>query len=145
MEAASSGIRTATCITAEAALAAAMAAVRHGRTRGARVVAATTGADGELLALWRDDGAFAPSLTIAADKAYTAAAFMCSTDELAAGLASNDLVLEGIAARPRVILFGGGFPVRHEGRVVGAVGVSGGSEEDDRACALAAIAALGFE
>lgn len=135
-------VRQVATIAADAALLAVKAAVQHGRERGVSVVAAVTGRDGELLALWRDEDAFAPSISIAADKAYTAAAFMASTDDLAQTLSVNPLLTQGIGARPRVILFGGGVPLRQGTDIVGAIGVSGGSEDDDRACAAAGSVAF---
>lgn len=128
-------------ITAEAAFLAADAAVRHGLDRGVNVVAAVVDPAGDLMALWRWDGAFAASVSIAADKAYTAAVFGCTTDELAAGL-ENPLLRNGIAGRPRVILFGGGAPLIVDGALIGAIGVSGGSEDDDRSCAAAGAGAI---
>ena len=135
-------VRSCDTITADAALAIVRAAIEHGRQRGVRVVVAVTGPEGDLIALWADDGAFSPSRGIAADKAYTAAVFRTSTDDLAASLADDPLLIQGIAARPRVVLFGGGMPIASDNTIIGAIGVSGGSQDDDRACAVAGIAAL---
>jgi uncharacterized protein GlcG (DUF336 family) len=41
-------------------------------------------------------------------------------------------------------VFGGGLPIRYEGKVVGGIGVSGGSEDEDEACARAGLAAIGL-
>jgi uncharacterized protein GlcG (DUF336 family) len=131
-------------IASAAALKAVTAAVAHGASRGAAVVAAVTDPSGDTVACLRADGAFSASVGIAQDKAYTAAVFGVSTDTLCAALAPREVLREGIALRPRVILFGGGLPIAEEGRVVGAIGVSGGSEDDDRACAAAGLAALGL-
>lgn len=129
-------------IAAEAAWRAAHAGIAHARARGRSVVVAVADPGGNLVALLRDDMAFPASVGIAADKAYTAAVFGCSTDELAAATADREVLRHGLALRPRVVLFGGGLPVLLYGKVVGGVGVSGGSEDDDRACAAAALAAL---
>lgn len=131
-------------ISSAAALAAVQAAMAHGTARKAAVVAAVVDTGGDLLALLRADGAFSASVDIARDKAYTAAVFGISTDQLAEALAHRDVLRDGIALRPGVILFGGGMPIQIEGRVIGAIGVSGGSEDDDRACAAAGIKALGL-
>jgi uncharacterized protein GlcG (DUF336 family) len=131
------------CITLVAALHAASACVAHGNERGAAVVAAVVDAAGDLVACLRADGAFTASVGIARDKAYTAAVFGLSTDTLHDAVAGRDVLRDGIAARPGVVLFGGGVPILHEGAVIGAIGVSGGSEDDDRACAQAGLAALG--
>ena len=74
-------------------------------------------------------------MTIAKDKAYTAAVFGASTDDLSNALKDNPVLHHGIAIRPGVVLFGGGLPIVEDGAVIGAIGVSGGSEDDDRACA----------
>ncbi len=131
-------------LSAEAALRAVEAAVAKGRERGAAVVAAAVDISGDLIACLRADGAFSASVTIARDKAYTAAVFGASTDDLSNALKDNPVLHQGIALRPGVVLFGGGLPIVEDGAVIGAIGVSGGSEDDDRAAAVAgAGAALG--
>ncbi|MGE4373668.1 MAG: heme-binding protein [Xanthobacter sp.] len=132
-------------ICAESARAAVDAAVAHGHgTRKVPVVAAVVDASGDLIALLRGDGAFKASTTIAHDKAHTAAVFGTSTDALNADLKAGSPLHQGIALRPGVVLFGGGFPIVEKGEVIGGIGVSGGSEDDDRACAQAGLAALGL-
>ncbi len=131
-------------ITVSAAKDAVEAALTRGRARGVAVVATVVDAGGALVASLRDDGAFAASVDIARDKAWTAATFGASTDGLCEALAAREVLREGIALRPGVVLFGGGVPIVVDGRVVGGLGVSGGSEDDDRACAAAGLAALGL-
>ncbi|WP_024280170.1 heme-binding protein [Xanthobacter sp. 126] len=137
----SHGIRS---ITAAAAARAAEAALACGAGRGAAVVAAVVDHGGHLLALLRADGAFTASLDMARDKAWTAATFGMSTDRLCALVDGHGVLRDGIGRRPGVILFGGGTPLLEEGHLIGAIGVSGGSEDDDRACAEAGIKALGL-
>lgn len=129
-------------IAAAAALAAAEAAVARGRAMDKAVVSAVVDASGDLVALLRADGAFKASIAIARNKAYTAAVFGASTDDLSAALSANPTLHHGIAIQPGVILFGGGLPIVIDGDVIGGIGVSGGSEDDDRACARAGLAAL---
>jgi uncharacterized protein GlcG (DUF336 family) len=129
-------------ISSAAALAAVEQAVSCGRTRGKSVVAAVVDAGGDLMACLRADGAFSASIGIAKDKAYTAAVFGTSTDDLSGALIGNPVLHHGIALRPGIVLFGGGLPIIDDGTVIGAIGVSGGSEEDDRDCANAGAAAL---
>ena len=128
-------------VSSAAALRAVEAAVAKGRERGVAVVAAVVDIGGDLVACLRADSAFAASVTIAKDKAYTAAVFGASTDDLSNALKGNPVLHHGIAIRPGVVLFGGGLPIVEDGAVIGAVGVSGGSEDDDRACALAGASA----
>ena len=134
--------RSRNTIVSEAALAAVEAAVAHGRASGKAVVAAVVDAGGDLMACLRADGAFSASVGIAQDKAYTAAVFGASTDDLSSALIANPVLHAGIAGRPRVLLFGGGLPIFEGAEVVGGIGVSGGSEDDDRACAKAGLEAL---
>jgi uncharacterized protein GlcG (DUF336 family) len=95
---------------------------------------------GGLLAHARMDGAWLGSVDIAINKAWTARAFDMSTDELARIAQSGD---QGFGINTtndsRVVIFGGGIPIRLDGVVIGAVGASGGSVEQDIAVALAAV------
>lgn len=129
-------------ISSAAALAAVQAAVEHGRSIGKAVVAAVVDVGGDLMASLRADRAFAASVGIAKDKAYTAAVFGVATDELGKALSANETLREGLALRPGVVLFAGGVPIFEGGDLIGAIGVSGGSEDDDLACAKAGISAL---
>jgi uncharacterized protein GlcG (DUF336 family) len=129
-------------ITCTAALAAVQAAVNHGASIDRAVVAAVVGARGDLVAILRGDGAFVPSVEIARDKAYTAAVFGAATDALGQELGYNEVLRDGIAERPGIVLFAGGIPITLNGEVIGAIGVSGGSEDEDLACARAGVAIL---
>ncbi|WP_296663639.1 heme-binding protein [Paraburkholderia sp.] len=121
------------------------AAVREAERLGVRVNAAVVDAAGHLAAFVRMPGAPLHSIDIAIDKAYTAASFGLQTglwhDALQAHSAA---VREGIVLRPRFVAFGGGMPVAEDGRVIGGIGVSGGSEAQDVACARAGLDALGL-
>lgn len=132
-------------ISDQAALAAVTAAVQAGRDSGCAMNAAVVDAGGNLVAFLRASGGFLPSVGIAMDKAYTAAAFGMSTDALHHAVQDPAHLHDGIASRDRVVLFGGGFPIVHDGRVIGGIGCSGGSEEDDRRCARAGLKALGIQ
>ena len=102
---------------------------------------AVVDAGGHLVAQARMDGAWIGSIDIAIDKAWTARATDHATDELA-GVAQSGEPLFGLNTtnNARVVIFGGGVPVRHEGRVVGAVGASGGTVDEDVTVARAALA-----
>ncbi|WP_041368730.1 GlcG/HbpS family heme-binding protein [Methylocella silvestris] len=130
-------------IAAAAAYVAVEAAVAHAGAVDQAIVAAVADASGDLVALLRADGAFKASVGIAQDKAYTAAVFGVSTDALSDDLGANPSLHLGIALRPGVVLFAGGLPIVIDGQVIGGIGVSGGSEAEDRACAEAGLAALG--
>ena len=97
-----------------------------------------------LAAFARMDGAWLGSIDIAQNKAYTARAFDMSTRDLAP-LCQSGQPLFGIHAsnQGRLIIFAGGIPLRAEDQVVGAIGVSGGSVEQDHEVAEAGADAFG--
>ena len=129
----------------EAAAAAVAGAVRHADKSKIRINVAVVDAGGNLAAFLRMPGAFLHSIDIAIDKAYTAAGFGVPTSAWTGALESHSVaVREGIPRRPRMICFGGGLPIRFEGRLVGGIGVSGGSEDEDESCARAGLSAIGL-
>ena len=98
---------------------------------------------GGLIAHVRMDGAWLGSVDIAINKAWTARAFDTSTEDLAS-LAQRGQQGFGLNTTndSRVVIFGGGIPIKVEGVVVGAVGASGGLIADDVAVASAAVTGL---
>lgn len=132
-------------ITAEATAVALQAAVAHAATLGIRINVALTDASGTLAGFLRMPGAFLHSVDIAIDKAYTAASFGFPTAQWVSILAHDEGLRIGLAERPRLVVFGGGLPLREDGVLIGGIGVSGGSAEQDAACAQAGIDALGLD
>ena len=104
---------------------------------------AVVDAGGNLVSHVRMDGAWIGSVDIAINKAYTARAFDLPTADLAANSQPGGQFY-GIQAsnEGRVMVFAGGIPLKRDGQVVGAVGVSGGDGEQDTAVAEAAAAAF---
>lgn len=102
---------------------------------------AVADAGGVLVAQVRMDGAWLGSVDIAIGKAWTALAFDMSTDDLARLTQPGQ---QGFGLNTtndsRVVIFGGGIPVKRDDVVIGAVGASGGSVEQDMAVARAALA-----
>jgi uncharacterized protein GlcG (DUF336 family) len=102
---------------------------------------AVADAGGGLVAHVRMDGAWLGSVDIAINKAWTARAFDSATDDLARMTQSGQ---QGFGLNTtnnsKVVIFGGGIPIKVDGVVVGAVGASGGSVEQDVAVARAAVA-----
>ena len=98
---------------------------------------------GNLVAHVRMDKAWIGSVDISIKKAWTARAFDVSTKELAELTQSGDQFF-GIHAsnQGRVMIFAGGIPLKRDGEVVGAVGVSGGLGKQDQAVAEAAVEAF---
>jgi len=127
-----------------AAHTAAGAAVQAAQAMGLRVNVAVVDAGGTLAAFLRMPGAFLHSVEIAIDKAYTAASFGFPTSQWMALLAGDEALRIGLAERPRLVIFGGGLPIREAGELIGGIGVSGGSAEQDELCAQAGINALGL-
>lgn len=132
-------------ISAEAANAAVVAAVARAGELGLRINVAVTDPAGVLAAFLRMPGAFLHSVDIAIDKAYTAAGFGFPTSQWEAMLTGNDALRWGMPQRPRIVVFGGGLPIREDGVLIGGIGVSGGSAEEDEICARAGLTALGLD
>ncbi len=136
---------TQSTIALEAASAAALAAVRHAESLGLRINVAVVDAGGHLTAFLRMPGAFIQSIELAIDKAYTAAGFGFPTKDWMRLVGHDDGMKLGFSSRPRLIVFGGGLPIRADGELIGGIGVSGASEEQDEACARAGLKAVGLE
>lgn len=132
-------------VTAEATAIALQAAVAHAATLGIRINVAVTDAGGVLAGFLRMPGAFLHSVDIAIDKAYTAASFGFPTAQWMSILAQDEGLRIGLAERPRLVVFGGGLPIREGGVLIGGIGVSGGSAEQDELCARAGLAALDLD
>ena len=128
-------------------LAAATQVIEAARKRAEKVGVpqniAVVDAGGHLVAFARMDGAWLGSIAIAKNKAYTARAFDMSTKELAR-LSQPGAPAFGIADstdRP-IAIFPGGVPLLSGKTVVGAVGVSGGTPDQDHDVAEAGAAAF---
>jgi uncharacterized protein GlcG (DUF336 family) len=97
---------------------------------------------GNLISHVRMDGAWLGSIDISIKKAYTSRAFDIATKDLAEHSQSGGQFF-GIHASNdgRIMIFAGGIPLVKDGKIVGAIGVSGGSGEQDHAVAEAGVAA----
>ncbi len=104
---------------------------------GIRINAAIVDDGGNLKAFIRMDEAALLSSEIAQNKAYTAAAFGKSTEEWYPMIKEEPALLTGIVHTDRLVVFGGGVPLLYNGKIVGGVGVSGGSADEDVQCATA--------
>ena len=104
---------------------------------------AVTDSGGNLVAHARMDEAWIGSIDISINKAYTARAFNIMTKDLATHSQSGGQFF-GIHAsnNGRIMVFAGGIPLKRGEVVIGAIGVSGGSGEQDQAVAEAGAAAL---
>lgn len=138
--------------TASQAAGLTLAAARHmiraaqGVARDLRVAMTIAVVDSgdQLVAFERMDGADLVSVPLARDKAYSALVNRMPTRDLAPLVQPGtefygyDSLVGG-----RMVVFAGGMPLEHNGTLVGAVGVSGGSADEDQQAADAAVAAFG--
>jgi len=97
---------------------------------------------GNLKAFSRMDGAPVPTIEMAQNKAYTALLGV-STQDFFNFIQGDPSLLAGIPTLARMAAWGGGFPIKVDGEVVGAIGVSGApTVQNDVDCARAALALL---
>ncbi len=104
---------------------------------------AVVDAGGNLKAHVRMDTANIGSIHISINKAYTSIAFQCQTKDLT-DITRHDADLYGLndAHGGRIVVFPGGIPLVREGHIVGAIGVSTGTIEQDQTVAEAGAAAM---
>lgn len=118
-------------------------AVKASLERDKTMVIAVVDAGGVLKAFARMDGAALLSVDAAIDKAWTAVSFGLPTHGWREFL-DADAGIAQIAHRPRLTAFGGGYPLKVDGALVGGLGLSGGHYSEDQAVAEAALTAAGF-
>jgi uncharacterized protein GlcG (DUF336 family) len=95
---------------------------------------------GNLKAFSRMDGAPIPTIEIAQNKAYTAL-FGVSSQDFFNFIQGDPSLLAGIPKLARIAAWGGGFPIKVDGEIVGAIGLSGApTVQNDVDCAQAALA-----
>ncbi len=119
------------------------AALTKAADLGLRFCITVADPSGEPVLSARMDGAPRLSAGIAANKAYTVAGFGgMPTDAWWGMIKDEPSLVHGITHTPRLIVFGGGVPITAGGELVGTIGVSGGSAEEDAVVASAGAAAL---
>jgi uncharacterized protein GlcG (DUF336 family) len=119
------------------------AAERHATDMGQPFVIAIVDESGVLKALSRMDGAPLLSVQVAQDKAYTAAGFGLSTDAWHDFIKNDPPLADGAPTGvDRLVIFGGGFPLKVDGQLIGGIGVSGGHYSQDMEVAQAALTVL---
>lgn len=129
-------------IASEGAFKAILAAEKKAREIGVPMCIAVTDESGVLKAFTRMDGAPQLSVDISKDKAYTAIAFGIPTHAWYDFIKEDGPLLHGITKTPRLIIFGGGYPIKDGDAIIGGIGVSGGHYQQDQEVAEAALAAL---
>lgn len=113
-------------------------------SRDLRVVVALTDRWGRRLAFQRAPGTLMASSAIAVGKALTACTFDAPTAQLVETISRHDQQELG-RANPGLVFAGGGYPIRRAGLLLGGIGVSGASAEEDAQLALAALGRAGFD
>lgn len=129
-------------ITQEAAQKLIAAAEKAAGELGVAMCISIVDESGVLKAFSRMDGAPLLSVDISKDKAYTAAAYGIPTHGWHEFIKNDPPLLHGIVHTPRLIVFGGGFPIEIDKAVVGGIGISGGHYSQDMKVAEAALAVL---
>ena len=129
-------------ISTQAACIAVQAAVEKAKELDIGINACVVDSSATEIAFLRMNNSFLPSMGIAKDKAYTSAGFGFPTMGWDGALQGNTQLQAGIVARPNVVTFGGGLPIMEGDELIGAIGVSGGTEEEDIICAQAGIDAI---
>ena len=104
---------------------------------------AVVDAGGNLVAQVRMHKAWIGSIDISINKAWTSRAFNIATQDLAEHSQSGGQFFGiHVSNHGRVMIFAGGIPLKHDGEVVGGIGVSGGTGQQDQAVAEAGAAAF---
>lgn len=131
-------------ITLEEAQRIISAAEEKARQMGQPMNIAVMDAGRNLVAFHRMDGAWVASTDIAIDKAFTSAGRGLTTRKIGE-MAQPGQPLFGINTTNggRIVIFAGGVPLMRDGEVIGAIGVSGGTVDEDEEVAEAGVAALG--
>ena len=110
---------------------------------GTPMVIAVCDESGVLKAFSRMDGAALLSVQIAQDKAYTAVGFGMPTDAWHGFIKDDPPLADGaVGGIDRLVIFGGGYPIKVGDRIVGAIGVSGGHYSQDMEVAQAGLSVL---
>ncbi|CAN2326862.1 DhaG protein [Fusobacterium sp. oral taxon C10] len=119
--------------------------IREGQKKAKKMniaaVFAVVNSEGNLIIEERMDNAILVSIEVAYKKAYTAAALKLNTEDLTA-LVQPGAMFYGLQSDPKYIVFGGGMLLKVDGKIVGAVGVSGGSTQEDMEIAKACVNAF---
>ena len=119
------------------------AAEKKAREIGQPMNIAVADEGGNIVAHARMDDAWIGSIDVAMKKAYTSRAFEIETKELAKHAQSGgEFFGVHVSNDCRIMIFAGGIPLKRDGNVVGAIGVSGGNGEQDHAVAAAGAAAF---
>lgn len=132
-------------ISRQASMEACLFAIKKAEELNININVSITDNKGLEMAFLRMENSYIHSIDIAKDKAYTSASFGFATNQWTTIFKSMPHLEQGFSNRERLIPFGGGMPIFENGTKIGAIGVSGGTEEEDIICAEHAIKKIGLE
>ena len=101
-------------------------------------------AGGHVMATQRMDGAALGAMRLAEGKAYTAVLWGTRTGDFTESTQPGGADWGWNTTDPRVVVYAGGIPLLADGQLVGGLGASGGTADEDEACVVVAAEALGF-
>jgi uncharacterized protein GlcG (DUF336 family) len=110
---------------------------------GFDVAVAVVDNGGHLKAFERNDSVPFLAAEVALDKAWTAASYRIPTHHWNAYVGNPQVA--PLAHHPRLMAVGGGYPLIENGKVIGALGISGGTYDQDQQAAETALSSLGFD
>ena len=117
---------------------------REATPRGLALASCVVDGSGNIIASQRMDGAALGAMRLAVGKAYTAVLWGTRTGDFTETTQPGGPDWGWNTTDSRVVVYAGGVPLVADGELVGGVGASGGTAEDDEACVLAAVRAAGF-
>jgi len=131
-------------MTLDVALPMIKAAEEKAKEIGVPMVVTVLNEGGNMVAQHRMDDALLVSVEVSLNKAYSAVAVKLPTDKIGE-LSQPGATLYGLQNASRMIIFGGGSPIEVDGKIIGAIGVSGGSVDEDMQCMKAGLAAFSLK
>ncbi len=117
-------------------------AMQHASTQQLNICVWVLDRHGNPLAMQRHNEAPLTSTDIARRKAWTAVSFKLPTDQWQQRLDNQPHLLNSLLHQNDIAMFGGGLPILSQQQLVGAIGVSGATEQQDIECARAALEIL---
>lgn len=116
------------------------AAEEEAKKMGVPLVIAVVDEGGNLVAFHRMDDSMLVSIEVAQNKAWTAVALKKPTADLKEASAPNGRLYGlNVTNQGKIVVLGGGIPLKKDGKVIGAIGVSGGTAEQDAQAAQAGV------
>ncbi len=141
-----SSVITEKTISRQASIEACLFAIKKAEELNISINVSVVDNKGLEMAFLRMENSFIHSIDIAKDKAYTSASFGFPSDTWTNIFKEMPHLEQGFSNRDRLVPFGGGLPIFDKDNVkVGAIGVSGGTEEEDIICAKFAIEKIGLK